>query len=266
MSKQFKVELFITVNASFYPELSYSLLEQYFDELSSIGIENLIVNDMGLIKYVHDNYPQFKLTLSCLTQITNSYSVRFYKKYNIRRVVFPRHITINEIINIASKNPEIEFEFFVLSGKCIYDDGFCRCHHDFGQLCTDNWEGFFENRIGTQNVIGNIDFIGAEICFKRWSANQPRLSCFSDQYINMGCSLCSIWRVRTIPNICSFKIAGRGKSTKMKQKMVSLTMEIMELTETSSGIEEIKETVKKSFISNPGMCDTNNYCYIRGDL
>lgn len=254
--KERECELFITVNAAFYPELAYDLLDRYFKELTEISIENIIVNDLGLIYFLHKNFSNFKLTISCLSQVTNSEAVSFYKEsFNIRRIVFPRHISCTEMIRIAKDFPSIEFEFFVLSGKCIYDDGFCRCHHDFGQLCTDTWDSSLYN-YPEKRLPQNINLETARMDFRDWSQKMGRK--------NMGCSLCAIHSVKGINNICSVKIAGRGKPIDIKRHMVMLTKEVIEISEKKNDIEEIRNVVRRSFFSDVGICDENYYCYSRG--
>lgn len=251
-------ELFVTVNAAFYPEIAYPILDRYFKELMELAIENLIVNDLGLLFYLHKNYNKFKITISCLSQVTNKYAVSLYKSFGVRRIVFPRHISCSEMIKVAEAFPEIEFEFFVLSGKCIYDDGYCRCHHDFGQLCTDTWESFLydyssENKNNKENRVA-IEKARDE--FRKWSLNVGS--------INMGCSLCALNTVKGINNICSVKIAGRGKADDIKKKMVLLTKKVIDISENREDIESIREVVKKSFIAQDGICDENRFCYMKG--
>ena len=259
-----KCELFITINASFYPHFAYSILKKYFNELRSLSICNLIVNDIGLLDYLDQFYGEFKITLSCLSQITNKEAVSFYKRYNLRRIVFPRHINYQEAINIAIAHPDLEFEYFVLSGKCIYDDGYCRCHHDFGQLCTENWDSYFVSRTETSREM-LVNLVEAEQRFKCWIQNTPQISCFNQPKVNMGCSLCSIYSVKEIQNICSVKIAGRGKNSYVKEEFVKITKNVIDMVDNDENIDTIRNYIKKSYISNEKICDVNTYCYIRGE-
>ena len=119
--------------------VSYKYLKEYFEELTSVNVKNVIVFDVGLINYLHNNFPIFMITVSCLNQVVNCAAVDFYKNFNVRRIVYPRHISITEAVSIAQKYPDIEFEAFSLFEKCAFDDGNCRCIHNAGFICHDNY-------------------------------------------------------------------------------------------------------------------------------
>ena len=63
-----------------------------------------------MISYLNDNYPDIKVSVSCLNQVTNKMAVHFYANFqNVERIVFPRHMSSSEIISIASSFPNIQF-------------------------------------------------------------------------------------------------------------------------------------------------------------
>ncbi|RKI99819.1 hypothetical protein D7X87_24295 [bacterium D16-54] len=139
LCEKYKKSFFLVINAKWFPQECFEELNSYIQEIRDIGIERLIVSDIGLIKFLFDNYPDMKLSISCLNEIYNSASVDFYKQFNPERIVFPRHINIKDVEMIANSHKNTEFEVFVLSDKCIYDDGNCRCFHDWGPICQESW-------------------------------------------------------------------------------------------------------------------------------
>ena len=123
---------YITLNAAFYTENMYPYLKEYLYELLSAGVNRLIVSDIGIMELLNTEFTEFKLTASCVVQIISSSMVDFYKNFNIERVVFPRHISVEDICMIADNFPELEFECFGLCEKCLHDDGNCRSMHSVG--------------------------------------------------------------------------------------------------------------------------------------
>lgn len=117
----------------------YEELNAYIQEVHNVGIRHLIVSGLGLMKFLSDNYPDMKLSISCLNEIYNSASVDFYRQFKPERIVFPRHINIRDVDLIVNECKDINFEEFVLSDKCIYNDGNCRCFHDWRLKSGAGW-------------------------------------------------------------------------------------------------------------------------------
>ena len=107
-TKKYGTNLFLVINAKYYPEYVYPALKKYIDEVVSIGITRVIVSDLGLIQYLLENYPAIKVSLSCLSQTTNKMTVKFFSQFeNIDRIVFPRHMSSAEVIEIANEYPQM---------------------------------------------------------------------------------------------------------------------------------------------------------------
>lgn len=136
---------------SFYYENMYPYLKEYLYELLSAGVNRLIVSDIGIMELLNTEFTEFKLTASCVVQIISSSMVDFYKNFNIERVVFPRHISVEDICMIADNFPELEFECFGLCEKCLHDDGNCRSMHSVGAVCLDCWNSVYE-RINGESI------------------------------------------------------------------------------------------------------------------
>ncbi|SCX95236.1 Collagenase-like protease, PrtC family [Lachnospiraceae bacterium XBB2008] len=263
-SKQRGIDLFLTLNALSYPNQAYKYLRMILDEISDIGVRNVIVSDVGLMYFISNNYPSINLTVSCLAQVTNSLAAQFYKSFNLKRIVFPRHINAKEMIEIVKCNPDIEFEFFILGGKCIYDDGYCRCNHDFGPFCLDTFNDEFFSR--NHSMINHNDMRTTEKDFYRWSVNYPINIPIEDIYRNIGCSICLLSRIIELNNLCSVKIAGRGKSLAVKQSLVKIASEALELASSGADFLRLQSFVKQTFEFNSDICDTDRYCFTRGDV
>lgn len=251
--------LFLTLNAPCYPHVAYPLLERVLAEITEIGIRDVIVTDLGLMKFLADRYPDLQITVSCLAQVSNVYAAKFYETFHIRRIVFLRHILCSEMSTIARMLPEIEFEFFLLGGKCIYDDGYCRINHDLGPICLDVWRGDFyppngENCSQLREAADEFD---------RWSSGYPTVEQMDSCLANIGCSVCALAELVKIPNVVSVKLAGRGKPTDVKQHLVILAREVVDRATDGFMAEGLCSFMRFAFPHTQDMCWTDRHCFSR---
>lgn len=255
--------LYLTLNATFYPANTYRLLERYIEQVVSIGVTHFIVSDLGLISYISRNRPEVKLSISCLAQVTNSQAVDFYRQFNPERIVLPRHISIESAKRIMLNNPDIEFECFALGEKCLYDDGFCRCNHALSPFCTETMRSTYYS--SDNSVISKEEkekLLLNESVYNDWS-NELIEDVSSLCGKNLGCSLCSIIKLSNIPNMCSWKLSGRGKNKFAMQERIKLVKDIIEMAESGRDIEEAKRLVKN--VLGLKYCDDYEYCFMRGE-
>ena len=251
--------LFLTLNAPCYPQIAYPFLDRVLAEIVEIGIRDIIVTDIGLMRYLSDKYPDIRITVSCLAQITNYYAAKFYESFHVRRIVFPRHILCSEMSHIAQKTPNIEFEFFLFGGKCIYDDGYCRINHDLGPICLDVWHGDFyppneKMRPHLQNAAYDFD---------RWSHGYPAPEQMDPCLANIGCSACALMELVTVPNIVSVKIAGRGKPTEVKKRLVELARMSIDFALEDPKVRKLQTALRSFFPYTDDLCWTDRHCYSR---
>ena len=201
LCQRYNAKVFMTLNASFYSEAAYPFIEKWLCEIEKAGIEHIIVSDIGVMNYIFQEHPNMKITVSCENQVINEKAVDFYMRFHPERVVFPRHITVTEMENIIIKHPEVEFESFLLSSRCIYDDGNCRCIHDIEPICSEAWitkffrtdgvnQSMQENRLLKIACQDMTDFIfGIE-----------QSSNFGFGHGKILCSLCSVYNLSRYKN------------------------------------------------------------------
>lgn len=93
-------------------------------EAYQAGIDAVIVQDLGLAKYLITNFPD--LTVHASTQMTahNLQGVLELEKLGFKRVVLSRELSINEIEHIC-QNSNVEIETFIHGALCICYSGQC---------------------------------------------------------------------------------------------------------------------------------------------
>ncbi len=265
LCERYNKTIYLTMNAKWYPESCYGELDEYIQEVSQIGIKHLIVSDIGFIQFLSDCYPEMKLSISCLNEIYNSASVEFYRQFHPERIVFPRHIDIRDVELIAKECTDMEFEVFVLSDKCIYNDGNCRCLHDWMPICQENWSTNYQSESSygtmTREFLNQIE--KCSDLFFRWS-NDYKLG-YEDVYkwAHVGCSLCAIHNLMKLSNVVSYKVVGRGYKLSEKIFQAQLVFKIMEMIRAGLSILEIMNYM--AHISGEAtFCSSGMHCIMRG--
>lgn len=90
----------------------------------SLGVDAIIVQDLGLAKYLIDNYNDLPIHASTQLTAHNLYGVKELEKLGFKRVVLSRELSMREIENIC-KNTNVEIETFIHGALCISYSGQC---------------------------------------------------------------------------------------------------------------------------------------------
>lgn len=95
------------------------------DTAHRLGVDALIVADVGVLGYAADQYPQLPLHLSVQASATNLEALRFYHtQFGIRRAVLPRVLSLAQVRALAEHSP-VELEVFGFGSLCIMAEGRC---------------------------------------------------------------------------------------------------------------------------------------------
>ena len=88
------------------------------------GADAFIIQDLGLLKYLRENYPQIPIHSSTQMTTHNLLGVKQLENLGVERVVLSRELNIQEIENIC-KNTNCEIETFLHGALCISYSGQC---------------------------------------------------------------------------------------------------------------------------------------------
>lgn len=195
-------KVYITVNILAH-EADFDGLKEYIEYLDKIGVDAVIVADVGIIKLIRDVAPNLDIHVSTQANVTNSYSAKFFQDMGVKRIVLARELSIEEIKKIHDAVPDIELEAFVHGAMCISYSGRC--------LLSNYFTGRDSNR-------------GACVQACRWEYTITEKSRQGQQfpieedergtYILNSKDLCMIKHLKELEEagVCSFKIEGRMKS------------------------------------------------------
>ena len=117
----YDVKVYVTVNTIIYEEEIDSCLE-YITFLYNIGVDAVIVQDMGLIKIIRELLPEMEIHASTQAHTHNLEQIKLLETLGVKRVVLAREMSITEINNLDTN---MELEIFIHGALCISYSGQC---------------------------------------------------------------------------------------------------------------------------------------------
>lgn len=95
------------------------------DQAAELGVDALILADMGLLDYAARRHPGLDRHLSVQGSATSHEALRFYhEQFGIKRAVLPRVLSITQVRDLARQSP-VELEVFAFGSLCIMAEGRC---------------------------------------------------------------------------------------------------------------------------------------------
>lgn len=116
-------KVYVTLNVIPHNQ-ELELLPDYVKFLDRIGVDGVIVADLGVFQIVKEN-SNLSISVSTQASNTNWRSVKMWKDLGARRVVLAREILLDNIAEIRAKVPDIELEVFVHGAMCMAISGRC---------------------------------------------------------------------------------------------------------------------------------------------
>ncbi|OFI05772.1 putative protease YdcP precursor [Clostridium acetireducens DSM 10703] len=117
------VKVYVTVN-TLIKEKEIKGILVYINFLYKIGVDALIVQDLGLVFLLKNYFPDFEIHASTQMTIHNGEGAKFFNNTGFKRIVLSRELSLREIEYI-SKDLNIETEIFVHGALCICYSGQC---------------------------------------------------------------------------------------------------------------------------------------------
>ncbi|MDY3973116.1 MAG: U32 family peptidase [Veillonella caviae] len=157
-------------------------LEEYLQFLESIGVDAIIVADLGIFLLAKRVAPNLELHVSTQANTTNYLTTEFWKEQGATRVVVAREVSIADIKTMKEK-ANIEIEAFVHGAMCISYSGRCLLSNYFTtrdanrgqctQACRWKYSLVEENRPGEYYPIeedqhGTYIFNSKDLCLLKY--------------------------------------------------------------------------------------------------
>lgn len=240
-----------------------------------LGIDAIIVQDIGLAKYIIDNFPGMDVHASTQMTIHNLEGVLMLEELGFKRVVLSRELSLHEIEYIC-KNSSIEIECFVHGALCICYSGQCLLSSSIGgrsgnrgkcaQPCRLPYKLYEEN---TQNEKTCRDI-------KLVNSKDNELTLDESMNLDRGYllstrDLCSLEFLPSLikAGVTSFKIEGRMKTpeyvatcTRIYRKYIDLALSGSQYKIDDSDIKLLMQVFNRGSFSTGNFIEGPNKEYV----
>ena len=190
------VKVYITVNTLIKEDELESVVD-YLSKLYAIGVDAVLVQDLGLIELINEYLPNLKIHASTQLTCENQLKLNYLESKGVKRVVLPREMRKDEI---KSLNTNIELEIFAHGALCYSYSGQCLM------------SSFKGGRSGNRGTC-------AQPCRQKYNINGIKKQ---DYYLS-PCDLSLFNQLKEISelNISCIKIEGRMRSKEYLAVVVS---------------------------------------------
>ena len=186
------VKLYITVN-TLIEETDIEEVTNYVKKIHTIGVDALIMQDIGMISYLKQKFPNLEIHASTQTHNCSKECIDYLETLNVSRVVLARELTLNEIKQI--KTP-LELEVFIHGALCVSYSGQCLI------------SSYLYNRSGNKGECSQVCRFKFDLYQNNKKHNIP------NNYLLSMKELCTGETIKNLLDIgiSSLKIEGRMKS------------------------------------------------------
>ena len=117
------VKVYLTVN-TLIKNSEFSKLYDYLLPYYKRGLDAVIVQDIGVVKAIHEYFPSMEIHTSTQMTVTGADGVRFLSQFGVTRVVMAREVSLAEMKRIH-EGTGMELEAFVHGALCYSYSGQC---------------------------------------------------------------------------------------------------------------------------------------------
>ena len=116
-------KVYLTVNTLVKEKEFYQLFD-YLLPLYENGLDGVIIQDIGILTFIREHFPQMELHVSTQMTLTGKYGANMLKELGACRIVPARELSLEEIKEIKSYT-DLEIETFVHGAMCYCYSGQC---------------------------------------------------------------------------------------------------------------------------------------------
>ncbi len=117
------VKVFMTLN-TLVKEDELKLLRDYLNPYYEHGLDAVIVQDIGVLKFMRDNYPDIDLHMSTQAGVSGPLYTKLLMELGVKRIVTARELSLKEINGIF-RETGAEIEVFAHGALCYSYSGYC---------------------------------------------------------------------------------------------------------------------------------------------
>lgn len=119
----FGKKVYLTVN-TLVKEREKDELVPFLAPLAEHSLDGVIVQDLGVLRIIKNNFPSLPIHASTQMSITGEYATRLLQSQGVSRIVPARELSLDEIKHIKDSTG-IEIESFIHGAMCYSYSGMC---------------------------------------------------------------------------------------------------------------------------------------------
>lgn len=119
----FDKKVYLTLN-TLVKESEFSDIYDYLNPYYQEGLDGIIIQDLGVLRYIRETFPGLPLHISTQAMVTGSAGASFLKEQGAVRVVPARELSLEEVKNIKEQTG-LELETFIHGAMCYCYSGQC---------------------------------------------------------------------------------------------------------------------------------------------
>ncbi len=156
-------KVYVAINT--YPQPSgWQRWTAAIDRAVNIGVDAVILADIGLMEYAASHYPELNLHLSVQGSATSYEALEFYhQNFDIKRAVLPRVLSVAQVKRIIDNTP-VDIEVFGFGSLCVMVEGRCilssyatgRSPNTYGACSPASHVEYIENDIQLETRLGGV--------------------------------------------------------------------------------------------------------------
>lgn len=182
----------------------YPRLVSYLRSIRNIGLDAMIVTDLGVLATVRELLPEMEIHVSTQSSIVSPAAARAWAALGAKRLVLARELTLREVCAIREAlDPAVELEAFVHGSMCVSYSGRC--------MLSNHFTGRDANRGAcTQPCRWSYTVVEE----KRPDEPLPVIENENGTFIMSSKDMCMLRHIEQLikAGVASFKIEGRMKS------------------------------------------------------
>ena len=124
-------KIYLTVNTLLTDEELEAHLYDLLLPLYDNGLDAVIVQDIGVMQFIHEAFPALDIHASTQMTIVTADGANQWKPYGVTRVVPARELSIGEIAQMRN-HTDLEMEVFVHGALCYCYSGQCMMSQSIG--------------------------------------------------------------------------------------------------------------------------------------
>lgn len=237
---QYEAKVYATVNTIIYDSELRSV-EKLITDLYRIGVDALIVQDMGILRM---DIPPIELHASTQCDIRDAAKARFLSQVGFSRLVLARELSLSEISEIHAAVPT-PLEAFIHGALCVSYSGDCRASF----MAT--------GRSANRGECAQLCRLPYDLVDSRGNLLKSGSHLLSLRDLNRSNSLLEMAEA----GVSSFKIEGRLKDEAYVKNTVAAYSRLLDRLVSDSGGKYIRQSVGRS---RPGFTPSLDKTFNRG--